>query len=77
MKHERMTKAELGDAIDRLELELRDARGAHKSVVAAKRRLNEKYSVIIRRKPIARYRRTRKRIERCVTKITHKLGKMR
>lgn len=62
---------------ERLEREVRDWRSAHGSVVAAKRRLNEKYSAIIRRKPIARYRRTRKRIKRCVTKITHKLGKVR
>lgn len=62
---------------ERLSNEVRDWRNAHGSVVAAKRRLSAKYGAIVSQQPRARYRRARKRIKRCVTKITHKLRKMR
>lgn len=61
--------------LDRLEAERDQWRNAHGSVVAAKRRLSAKYGAIMRQKPAARYRRLKKWLRRCVTKITHKPSK--
>jgi hypothetical protein len=41
---------------------------------AAKRRLGRKYGAIMARKPGARWRRTKKRVRRSVTKVTDKLA---
>lgn len=49
-------------------------RSNHASEVAAKRRLSVKYGAIMARKPAARLRRTKKRIKRCVTRVTHNPG---
>lgn len=72
--------AEVALELDRLEAEVEHWksethrwRNAHASVVSAKRQLSMKYGAIMRRKPAARYRRLKKWIKRCVTKITHKL----
>jgi hypothetical protein len=61
---------------DHWKAEARRWRNAHASVVTQKRNLSAKYGAIMRRKPTARYRRLKKWIKRCVTKITHKLKQM-
>lgn len=66
--------SKLEDDRDRLKAEVAKWRNAHASVVTAKRNLSAKYGAIMRRKPAARYRRAKKWIKRCVTKITHKLS---
>ena len=60
----------------RLRIERDEWRNNHRSEVASKRRLSAKYGAIMRRKPAARWRRTKKRIRRSVTKVTHKLRRM-
>lgn len=51
-------------------------RNAHASVVVMKRRTSARLGAILERKPAARWRRTKKRVRRSVTKITDKLRRM-
>lgn len=57
---------------DHWKAEARRWRQHHAEVRASKRRLQRKYGAIMRRKPGARWRRLRKKVKRCVTRITHK-----